>query len=637
MRVQSVALSLASVVPFVLITACGGSDSGGDGFTSVGSTGGSGVAGSGLGGTGTAGTGVAGSGVAGKGTSGGAGSGTAGTGTSGGAGSGTAGTGTSGGGGSTGGSGPGGSGGSGPAGFGGSGPGGGGGAGGSTGGFGGSGPGGAGGSLGGSAGAGGSGPTGFPTTCAEASATGSSLGCEFWPVVTANLVWSIFDFAVVVSNPGAQPANVVVTRGAFTTSVSVPAGKAAPIYLPWVDALKGPDADAQGGATALAASVREDGGAYKLVSDVPVAVVQHNAIEYQGKGGPPGKSWDACPGSATGGIGCFSFSNDASMLLPRHALGTTYRVLQSSSWSNMGTPVTGAFLSITGVESGTTVTVTTGPKGATLAGGGIAGGTGGQMLTLALDAGDVVQIAAPGTDADFSGTTIASNKPVQVVGGIPCTQVPLGKQACDHLEESLWPSKVAGAEYVIAPPTGPKGDAPGLVVRMGGLNDGTMLSYSPSAPPGAPTLLDAGQVVELPVSAAAYRVMGSKAFQVALLVPSAEVLDPMNMAGDALGDPSLSYAIPTARYVTHAVFGTPSDYEVTYLDVLGQTGSNLLLDGAPVTVPPTSIAGSFGVFRIKLPTSGAHVLESDQPFGAQVLGYGKYTSYMHPAGLKLGN
>src|SRR6187401_3333109 len=39
-------------------------------------------------------------------------------------------------------------------------------------------------------------------TCADVAITKSYLGCEFWPTVTLNPVWSVFDFATVVANTG---------------------------------------------------------------------------------------------------------------------------------------------------------------------------------------------------------------------------------------------------------------------------------------------------------------------------------------------------------------------------------------------------------------------------------------------------
>jgi hypothetical protein len=87
-------------------------------------------------------------------------------------------------------------------------------------------------------------PSRDPVDCAEAKTTKSYVGCDYWPTVTANSVWSVFDFAVVVSNLGTKDADVTVTGPAsFSTKVKVPAGAVQKIFLPWVESLKGPECD----------------------------------------------------------------------------------------------------------------------------------------------------------------------------------------------------------------------------------------------------------------------------------------------------------------------------------------------------------------------------------------------------------
>ncbi len=168
---------------------------------------------------------------------------------------------------------------------------------------------------------------GDPATCAEAAANATYIGCDYWPTVVGNQVWSIFDFAVVVSNPGMNTAMVTVTGPMATNqTVMVPPDQLVKIYLPWVPELKGPDQDAQTAGTPLSASVVKTGGAFHLVSSVPVIVYQFSALEYKGAGGPTGKDWSSCPGN-TSGTGCFSFTNDASLLLPSTAMTQNYRVV----------------------------------------------------------------------------------------------------------------------------------------------------------------------------------------------------------------------------------------------------------------------------------------------------------------------
>ncbi|MGZ3476682.1 MAG: hypothetical protein ACXVCJ_19445, partial [Polyangiales bacterium] len=228
------------------------------------------------------------------------------------------------------------------------------------------------------------GPRGSPSgnalaTCEDAAAAKAYVGCEFWPTVVANNVWSTFDYAVIVANVGTVDADVVVTGNGVERHVTVSAGALSKIYLPWQHALKGPDADDCGDAQKLAGSVRVAGGAYHLVSTRPVSVYQFNALEYAGEGGPDGKKWDDCPGrqvcEATGlPVGCLSFSNDASLLLPVSALTGNYRVAGIHGWSHPdpeGGPevhVMGSYFTITATADATTVTVKAGAHGPILAG-----------------------------------------------------------------------------------------------------------------------------------------------------------------------------------------------------------------------------------------------------------------------------
>ena len=123
-----------------------------------------------------------------------------------------------------------------------------------------------------SAGAGGAGGNGIlalmfgtaddPTTCEDAAFVRSYLGCDFWPTVTFNPVWSEFDFAVVVANIGAEPAEVTVSGSAgFAFTTTVEPRDVATIALPWVGSLKGPEFDVCTSSTAPAASVLLHGAA----------------------------------------------------------------------------------------------------------------------------------------------------------------------------------------------------------------------------------------------------------------------------------------------------------------------------------------------------------------------------------------
>src|ERR1700690_20293 len=246
--------------------------------------------------------------------------------------------------------------------------------------------------------------TGDPATCAEAAQAHTYVGCDYWPTVVANQVWSIFDFAVVVANAGTTMATITVAGVAGTTSV--PPGQLAKIYLPWVPALKGPDQDnCSAVGMPLSTSVMAPGKAYHLTSTVPVTVYQFNALEYRGQGGPANKSWKACPGDGPCSdpanpnfgftAGCVSFTNDASLLLPSTAMTGNYRVVGHEGWmledravQPVATAEVDAYMAITGTQNGTTVKVKVSSTGQIAAGNmGIAATAAGGVLTFTPNGG----------------------------------------------------------------------------------------------------------------------------------------------------------------------------------------------------------------------------------------------------------
>jgi hypothetical protein len=483
-----------------------------------------------------------------------------------------------------------------------------------------------------------------PTTCDEAKTSKTYLGCDFWPTVTANRVWNVFDFAAIVANAGDVEARVTVTGpGGFSKEAIVGPNRLVKIYLPWVPALKGPEGDSCGIGEGLTASVRADKSAYHVVTTRPVAVYQFNALEFKGEGGPGGKSWASCPGddickmpdgTITLPLGCFSFTNDASLLLPTTALTGNYRVT-----AQHGAGGANPFIALTGVEDGTDITITLGAKSRIIAGDGIVATSAGKEAKFKLDQGDVLElIGGASVSSDFSGSLIQATKPIQVVSGVPCIQQPIGIDACDHVEESVFPAETLGKHYVVTVPTGPNGDVVGHIVRIYGNVDGTTLTYKPAAPKGAPTTINAGGVYDLAVVSDDFEVTGDQSFAVGSFMLGGTLLDPSPPDGIAKGDPSQSMISAVEQFRLKYVFLAPDDYPVSYVDVVGPDGTKLTLDGDAVSEIATPIGTTgYGVTRILLGAGevGAHLLTATKPIGIQVMGYGEFTSYQYPGGLNL--
>lgn len=504
-------------------------------------------------------------------------------------------------------------------------------------------------------------PTGVtrdPVDCDEAKATKSYVGCDYWPTVNANAVWSIFDFAVVVSNSGTKAADVQVTGpNGFMRQLQVPVGELKKVYLPWVPSLKGPDADGCAGSATMSASVTQPGGAYHLVSSTPVIVSQFSALQYRPQGGEGtadggAKDWSSCPGNqtrnCTDGLGlpttpppCFSFTNDASLLLPTTALTNNYRVVGFRGISNrplFGTPVGvgGSHIAITATAAATTVTVRLSARARVAAGGGIPATNANGTITLNLaNAGDVAElVAVPGDDVDLSGSLVTSDKPVQVITGTPCTSI--GRPACDHIEESMPPAETLGKRYVVPAPTGPKGTGVKHWVRFVGNRDNTSLTYAPAKPAKCPATLQAGEVVDCEMITESIDVSGTQEFAVVGLLVGASELGTDTEANR--GDPSLTTFAAVEQFRTKYLFLAPDDYDVAFADIVGERDAAPIVDGTAVPASAFSaISNGLGVFRVKLGPGkqGAHTLESTKAVGLQVIGYGAYTSYQYPGGLNL--
>ena len=103
---------------------------------------------------------------------------------------------------------------------------------------------------------------------------------------------------------------------------------------------------------------------------------------------------------------------------------------------------------------------------------------------------------------------------------------------------------------------------------------------------------------------------------------------------------SMSLSTTVEQYRTKYVFLAPSDYDVSWVDVVQPKGTTVTLDGQPIN--PMSKKGigtsSYEIARVLLGAGngGAHVLTSSAPVGIQVIGYGQFTSYQYPGGLNLG-
>ena len=330
--------------------------------------------------------------------------------------------------------------------------------------------------------------TGDDPPCSDDAVLGSSAGCSFWAV----------DLDQHVEAQGTQVAVVIANASDATSDVTISTRK---------DGASVPEVVASGalaeGAVAVFPLPQTDAtagvswAAFHIESTRPVVAYQFNPLDND------------------------SFSSDATLLLPAHALGKSYLAVSRAELLGGGPPV-GVFdscatvcsavsggqclddgnggqvcvlpyrgtVSVVATEDATEVTVA--PTAPTLAGPGAPAISTHESKSFTLHAHQVLTLASDEDGGDLTGTSIIANRDVVVFGG---HQAAVTSDVCcaDHLEHQLPPTTAWGQTYVAA-----KSMARGVEPdywRIVAAEDDTTVSFSPAV--AAQQTLDAGGWVEL--------------------------------------------------------------------------------------------------------------------------------------------
>ncbi len=496
--------------------------------------------------------------------------------------------------------------------------------------------------------------------CGDAESTHSYVGCEYWPTPLANTdeLESRFDYRVVVANPNEVDTRITVTRGGSEVHAeTIAPGGLAEIVLPWVDG--------QSFGVTTSSIITAD-GAYRLTSDRPVTVSQFNPFEYNvasGGGGGPG------------GSRSYSYTNDATLLLPQHVLTGDYTGLSyvplsiSQVVETGGTPVVTAgnrpdYIAVVGVVPGEThVQVHVAGNTAADADGAFDETARGGSVSFVLRRGEVAHVASSPTptctsdrpgyeredlgctagtcqyldlcreiDHDLTGSRIVSDQPVVVFGGHVCAYVPYNAQACDHLEVQLPPIQTLGTSYVSAPMVDAGTSHPNLV-RIIAAFDETAITVEPPQGGFSTDTINADQYVEF-MASTPFQVTGSQAIMVGQFLLGQHYPDPPAERGD----PAMTVLVPSQQYRADYTFINPTSYREdtngqNYVMIVRPPGLDLVLDGGSVSATWQSVGGS-EIATVPV-AGGTHLITGTSDFGMISFGLGSYTSYAYPAGLNL--
>ncbi|MFT3696500.1 MAG: IgGFc-binding protein [Kofleriaceae bacterium] len=349
----------------------------------------------------------------------------------------------------------------------------------------------------------------------------------------------------------------------------------------------------------------------------------------------------------------------ATLLLPTPTWDINYVAVDAYRQSAIPDPDSGMlqktgqpFVEILAKQDNTHVTIR--PNIAIVGGTGVPAAAAGSNATYTLMAGQFLQLEQ---DDELMGSPITSDAPVGVWGGASCMNIPIDKAACDGAHQQIPPVKAMGSHYAAVRY---RNRFPGVEEsvpwRMVGGVDNTTLTYSPSAPTGAPSSLQLGQVVEFNASSP-FTVTSQDGDHPFYMSAHMTGCQDINDGSDCRGDPEFVNVVPPDQYLASYTFFTDPTYPETNLVLTREQVNGAFADvtidcmGTVGGWQPVDAAGTIQYARVDLVTgnfqsvgscnNGLHLASSAQPFGMTVWGWGNastglfsttYVSYAYPAG-----
>ncbi len=452
------------------------------------------------------------------------------------------------------------------------------------------------------------GPIGFGLSCDDVEGAPSNLGCTFWAVDLPNDEQGTPEsppaadqpFAVVVANVSAlTPALVQVFVGDDDLAIAEATVDPADTFV--FDL---------GVASVPAAASSVDDLAFRIESDVPIAAYQFN---------PAANLVEV-------------YSNDASLLLPEHALGEDYTaatadgILLGTSTNDPDPVNAGAFVSVVAIADGTHVELSP-----------TSGIVGPLPDPLVLDRGEVATVMSDAlsmVDGNLTGTRVHADKPVAVFSGNVATTVPrtisIDDLICcaDHVEHQLLPDTAWGDAYAVAPPPHPEGtgEAEAVYTIVAG-PDGADLLWCPQRPSTAPIDLAPGEVAEFRTDDA----FTVKSDDDAPFGLTQFTLSSTELGDSGLGDPAMIVIVPAGQHERRSLFVVPAGYVANWATIVVRGPGRVSLDGEELDDDDFTDLGTLSgiqhrYIHVAL-EAGTHALEADAPAGVTVTGIARYVGY----------
>ncbi|HSK81015.1 MAG TPA: prenyltransferase/squalene oxidase repeat-containing protein [Thermoanaerobaculia bacterium] len=316
------------------------------------------------------------------------------------------------------------------------------------------------------------------------------------------------------------------------------------------------------------------------------------------------------------------FTSDAGMALPVDALGTSYIVTTyRGSLAHSGdrsqflviAPFDGTHVTITPAQTLRFPPGTNAPPNV--------------PFQITLNRGQGFRGEAVFSNGDLTGTLIESDRPIAVLNGNLCANIPATTTACDHIFEVAHPVRAWGTSALVANlPNRPGGS----IYRILSSVDGTQVTRDGVLQ----ATLDRGRFLEVGPLA------GNHVFAADHPIFVSQFMTGVSSPGAILGDPAMVNVIPPDQYLKSYTFSTVggSQFVNHFLTVITPTAaiSGLTLDGNPIPAGQFSPIGGTDYSSAVVPLpEGSHTTSSPEAHGITVEGLNSADSYLYPGGARL--
>ena len=255
--------------------------------------------------------------------------------------------------------------------------------------------------------------------------------------------------------------------------------------------------------------------------------------------------------------------------------------------------------------------------------------TAGTSFSFTLHKMQTILFGAPAND--ITGTSIVSNKPLTVISGHECGNVPDDVYYCEHITEQIPPTVNWGQQFLLTPYSG----KPVQYYKIVTSSNHTTYNFTCGTDNTTTYYLHtAGSSSTHSTSSNNYcSISSDKQILVTQLVSGL-------LLGNT-GDPAISLVPSIDQYSQDVVFVSPNLTRITshYINIATTIQSTILLDGIALSLTWNAIYDhtnnviGYGTQLNSTSLDIPHILTSDNKFTALIYGIGSSTAYSYSAGL----